>query len=123
MVGVTGALVISMRSSFCWKVTSLGFFFTGDAPLGSTNPCIFHLDAMSSLSSSISIRVSGFEGICKVVCCVFFSVIVLSGFFASCHLAPLPAMAKITWRDGETLFIPFGMVMLMLMSRRKNFFV
>ena len=121
MVGVTGALVISMRSSFCWKVTSLGFFFTGNDPLGSANPCVFHLDATSSLSPSISIGVSVFEGICKVVCHVFFSVIVLSGFFTSCHLVPLPAMAEIAWRDGETLFIPFGMVMLTL--RGKNFFM
>ena len=112
MVGVTGVPVISMRSSFCWKVTSLGFFFTGDDPLGSADPCIFWLDAMSSLSPSISIGVSVFERICKVVCCVFFSVIVLSGLFASCHLVPLPTTAEIAWRDGETLFIPFGMVML-----------
>ena len=112
--------MISM-SSFCWKMTSFVFFFTGNDPLGSTDPCVFHLDVMSLLSPSISIGVSVFEGICKVVCCVFFSRIVLSGFFASCHLVPLPAAAEIALRDGETLFIPFGMLMLML--RRENFFV
>ena len=58
-----------------------------------------------------------FDGICKVVCLGFVSFVVLSCFFASCRVTLAPPVAATALRDGETLFVPFVMVMVMAMRK------
>ena len=87
---------MSMRATTFLKVTSLDFFFTGDDPLGGTKLCIFCLDAVSSLLTSMTMGVVIFAGvICRVVCIVFLFCEFLSGVITSCHVMPIPAVAGV----------------------------
>ena len=87
---------MSTRAAAFLKVTSLDFFFTGDDPLGGTELCVFRLDAVLSLSMSMTMGVVIFAGvICRVVCVVFLFCEFPSGVVASCHVMPIPAVAGV----------------------------